>query len=153
MKKGSSALRKLYITRKCVGFACVWCQLKLRKQRQSMLLIQTKVLMKMDYSRRTLRSGRINHILSTQDNVILSMQTIYRTFLEAISSGHLSFLTLTTDISNGTNQILFSSHIDTLPLVCGHWSSHSCYLIGILKDRGFFVVWAAQKFQAEEMLM
>ena len=70
---------------------------------QSTLLIWTKALMKMDYFGRTLRLGRINLILSAQDNVILSMQTIYRTFLEAISSGHLSFPTLTTDINNGTN--------------------------------------------------
>lgn len=59
--------------------------------------------MKMNYLGRTLKLGRINLIFSVQDNVILYMQIIYRIFLEAISSGHLSFPTFTTDINNGTN--------------------------------------------------
>lgn len=70
---------------------------------QSTRLLWTKALMKMDYFGRTLKLGRINLILSAQDKTILCMQTIYRTVLEAMSSRHLSFPTLTTDINNGTN--------------------------------------------------
>jgi len=40
---------------------------------QSILLILSKALMKMDYFRRTLRLGRNNLILSAQGNVILYM--------------------------------------------------------------------------------
>lgn len=72
------------------------------------------------------------------------MQTIYKIFLEAIASGHISFPTFTTDVIDGTNWTLFSSHVNTLPLLCGHWSSYSWYLTGILKAY-FFVVGAAQK--------
>lgn len=70
---------------------------------QSTLWRWRKTLMKMNYLGRTLKLGRINLIFSVQDNVILYMQIIYRIFLEAISSGHLSFPTFTTDINNGTN--------------------------------------------------
>lgn len=52
-----------------------------------------KALMRMDYFGRTLRLSRIN-ISSAEDNVIVSMQSIYSTFLEEILIGHLSFPTL-----------------------------------------------------------
>lgn len=62
---------------------------------QSTLQRWRKALIKTDYLGGTLRLGRINLVFSVQDNVIPYMQTIYRTFLEAVSSGHLSFPTFT----------------------------------------------------------
>lgn len=98
MKKGSPALRKLHMTRKHILCLCAVpnavekVEAALEICCQSTLLVWTKALMKMNYFGKTLRLGRINLILSAQDNVILYMQTIYRTFLEATSSRRASLL-------------------------------------------------------------
>lgn len=57
--------------------------------------IMMKALMKVDYFRRTLRLGRINLILSAQDNVILYMKTTYRTFFR----GNLEWASLLPNIN------------------------------------------------------